>query len=56
LRALTGDQNLFLTAQVSLINPDFVMEENQIKELENQRVEADNQPLPQDDNEDGDFL
>jgi len=56
LRALTGDQNLFLTAQISLINEDVQMSADQIKELEQQRVDAENQPLPDNDNEDGDFL
>jgi GTP-binding nuclear protein Ran len=30
LRALTGDSNLFLTEQVSLINPDLQMDMNQV--------------------------
>merc|ERR1712224_108565 len=51
LRALTGDSNLYLTAQISLINEDIQMTSDQIKELEQQRNEAEAQPLPENDNE-----
>merc|ERR1711874_131095 len=56
LRALTGDSNLFLTAEISLINEDVQMSSDQIAELEQQRADAENAPLPENDNEDGDFL
>lgn len=56
LRALTGDSNLFLTEQVSLINPDLQMDMTQIAQLEAERVDAEQQQLPQDENEDPEFL
>ena len=56
LRALTGDANLYLTEQVSLINPEFQMDMNQIQLLEQERNQADQAPLPVEENEDAEFL
>jgi len=56
LRVLIGDNNLYLTAQVSLINEEVQMTKDQVEQLEKERLDAENAPLPENDNEDQDFL
>jgi len=52
LRTLVGDPNLYLVEALALQPQKIQMDQHQINELTNEWKEAENAPLPDDDDED----
>ena len=52
LRTLVGDLNLYLVEALALKPQELQMDANQIQELNNEWKEAENAPLPDDEDED----
>jgi len=51
LKKLTGDNNLFLTAQIAIRPPEFELPTDLKKQIEDELVEAENAPLPDEDDD-----
>jgi len=51
-RKLTGDPNLQFVEAPALAPPDFQMDQRDLSELERQRLEAVQAPLPEDEDDD----